>query len=161
MSLASPDKLLWLLAALPIIGFYILKTRLRRRPVSTLLFWEQVFEQKRQRSLWQNLRHWMSLLLQLFFVGLLGFAIADPLWSSQEEKGQDLILVVDNSASMQAVDPTSGKSRLEEAIEQASDVAGTLRAGDNIALVTAGSSVRVVVGMSDFAPTVQEALLKD
>ncbi|WP_182865964.1 vWA domain-containing protein [Rhodopirellula sp. JC639] len=160
MSFASPDKLFWLLAALPIIAFYILKTRLRRRPVATLLFWDQVFEQKRQRSLWQNLRHWISLLLQLVFVTLLGLAIADPLWNSQEDTGQDLILVVDNSASMRAVDPASGKSRLQQAIERASDVAGTLRSGDNIALITAGASVRVVVGMSDFAPTVQEALLE-
>ena len=157
MSLASPDKLIWLLAALPIIVFYILKTRLRRRPVSTLLFWDQIFEQKRQRSLWQNLRHWMSLLLQLVFVLLVVFALADPLWKSQTETGQDLILVVDNSASMSAVDE-AGQSRLARAIEQASDVAGTLRNGDNIALVTAGTSVKVLVGMSDFAPTVQEAL---
>ncbi|QEG01845.1 hypothetical protein Mal15_59260 [Stieleria maiorica] len=160
MSFASPDKLIWLLAALPIIAFYILKTRLRRRSVATLLFWDQVFEQKRQRSLWQNLRHWISLLLQLVFVTLLGLAIADPLWNSQEDSGQDLILVVDNSASMQAVDPASGKTRLRQAIDRASDVAGTLRSGDNIALITAGASVRVVVGMSDFAPTVQEALLE-
>ncbi|MCO8122244.1 BatA and WFA domain-containing protein [Stieleria sp. TO1_6] len=158
MSLASPSQLIWLLAALPIILFYILKTRLRRRPVSTLLFWDQVFEQKRQRSLWQNLRHWVSLLLQLALVGLIGFALADPLWNSQQDSGQDLILVVDNSASMQAVDPQTGQSRLQQAIVQATDLAGTLRNGDNIALVTAGNSVRVVVGMSDFAPTVQEAL---
>lgn len=160
MSFASPDKLIWLLAALPIVVFYILKTRLRRRPVSTLLFWDQVFEQKRQRSLWQNLRHWMSLLLQLIFVGLIGFALADPLWSSQQDTGQDLILVVDNSASMRAVDPDSGETRLQQAIAAASDVAGNLRHGDNIALVTAGTSVRVVVGMSDFAPTVQQAIEK-
>ncbi|MEL6107108.1 MAG: BatA and WFA domain-containing protein [Planctomycetota bacterium] len=157
MSLASPDKLIWLLAALPIVVFYILKTRLRRRPVSTLLFWDQIFEQKRQRSLWQNLRHWLSLLLQLAFVLLMGFALADPLWKSQTDTGQDLILVVDNSASMAALDD-SGRTRLERAIERASDVAGTLRNGDNIALVTAGTSVKVRVGMSDFAPTVQEAL---
>ena len=157
MSLASPDKLIWLLAALPVIVFYILKTRLRRRPVSTLLFWDQIFEQKRQRSLWQNLRHWLSLLLQLAFVLLIGFALADPLWKSQTDTGQDMILVVDNSASMAALDG-SGRTRLDRAIERANDVAGTLRNGDNIALVTAGTSVKVRVGMSDFAPTVQEAL---
>ncbi|WP_436717333.1 VWA domain-containing protein [Roseiconus lacunae] len=158
MSLASPDKLLWLMVALPIIGFYILKTRLRRRQVSTLLFWEQVFEQKRQRSLWQNLRHWVSLLLQLAFVGFLGFALADPLWNSQADRGQDLILVIDNSASMGAINPDTQQTRLDEARSKASDMASTLRNGDNIALITAGTSVRVVVGMSDFAPTVVEAI---
>lgn len=158
MSLAAPENLIWLLAAVPIIVFYILKTRLRRRQVSTLLFWDQLFQQRRQRTLWQNLRHWLSLLLQLAFVALVGFALADPLWRSQQDQGQDLILVVDNSASMQAVDPSSGQSRLQRAIDQAADVAGTLRQGDQIALITAGTSVRVVVGMSDFAPTVEEAL---
>ena len=158
MSLASPDKLIWLLAALPIVVFYILKTRLRRRNVSTLLFWDQVFDQKRQRSLWQNLRHWISLALQLALVLLLGFALADPLWKSQDDKGQELILVIDNSASMRAVDPDLGTTRLEQAIDRANDVAGTLRDGDKIALVSAGTSVQVLVGMSDFAPTVQEAL---
>ena len=149
---------MWLLVALPIIAFYILKTRLRKREVATLLFWDQLFEEKRQRSLWQNLRHWLSLLLQLLFVGFVGFAIADPLWKSQSTKGQELILVVDNSASMQAVDPESGVSRLEDAIRQANEVSKGLRQGDQIALMTSGSSVRVAVGMTDFAPAIQEAL---
>ena len=45
--------------------FYILKIRLRRVPVSTLLFWRQIFEEKKPRSLWQRLRHLLSLLVQL------------------------------------------------------------------------------------------------
>ncbi|MFK8112801.1 MAG: BatA and WFA domain-containing protein [Rubripirellula sp.] len=158
MSLASPERLMWLWIAIPIIGFYILKTRLRRRQVATLLFWDQVFEEKRQRSLWQNLRHWLSLLLQLIFVGLVAFALADPLWRSQTDSGQELILVVDNSASMQAIDPETGMSRLQSALSEAADVAKGLRQGDQIALITAGSSVKVVVGMSDFGPTIEEAL---
>ena len=160
MSFASPDRLMWLMIAIPIIGFYILKTRLRRRRVATLLFWDQVFEEKRQRTLWQNLRHWLSLLLQLALVGLLGFALADPLWRSQSDAGQELILVIDNSASMQAVDPDSGRTRLQEAVDEAQQVAAGLRQGDRIALITSGTSVRVPMGMTDFAPTAEEALDK-
>ena len=158
MSFLSPERFLWLLAALPIIAFYILKTRLRRREVSTLLFWDQLFDEKRQRSLWQNLRHWISLLLQLAFVGLLTFALVDPLWNADDDSGQEMILVLDNSASMQAIDPESGRTRFEIAVQEATKVAGGLRPGDKLALVTAGNTVRVVVGMSDFAPTVQESL---
>ena len=122
------------------------------------MFWDQVFEEKRQRSLWQNLRHWLSLLLQLIFVGLLGFALADPLWRAQSDAGQQLILIVDNSASMQCVDPDTGVSRLQEAIEEASQVAAGLRQGDQIALMTAGNSVRVIVGMTDFGPAIEDGL---
>jgi len=158
MSLASPERLMWLWIALPIIVLYILKTRLRRRPVATLLFWEQIFEEKRQRSLWQNLRRWLSLLLQLVFVSLLVFALADPLWRWQADSGQEVILVVDNSASMQAVEPETGQTRLQLAVDRAASLARGLRQGDQMALVTAGTTVRVVVGMSDFAPAIEEAI---
>ena len=36
--------------------FYILKIRLRQAPVSTTIFWQQIFDEKRPRSLWQQLR---------------------------------------------------------------------------------------------------------
>ncbi len=158
MSLISPERLIWLWVALPVIGFYILKTRLRRRSVATLLFWDQVFEEKRQRSLWQNLRHWLSLLLQLAVVALVVFALVDPTRSLQSDTGQELILIVDNSASMQVVDPLTNRSRLQDAIDQADQIAAGLRQGDQAALMTAGCSIRVVTGMTDFAPAIREGL---
>lgn len=158
MSFLAAERLIWLWVALPVIGFYILKARLRKRRVSTLLFWDQIFEEKRQRSLWQNLRHWLSLLLQLIFIALLVMALTDPISSSQQQSGQELILVIDNSASMQTVDEESGKSRLELAKEEAIKLAQGLRAGDSAAVMTAGSRVQVISGMTDFGPTVTEAV---
>ena len=78
MNLVNPAGL-WLAAlAAPIIGLYILKIRLRREPVSTIQFWRRVFEEKKPRSIWQRLRHWVSLALQLLFLLLLTGALADP-----------------------------------------------------------------------------------
>ena len=57
MSFANPAALLWAALAIPIVIFYILKLRLRRVPVSTVIFWRQIFEEKKPRSLWQRLRH--------------------------------------------------------------------------------------------------------
>ena len=65
MNLLNPGALLWASLAIPIVIFYILKIRLRRVPVSTTLFWRQIFEEKKPRSLWQRLRHLISLLLQI------------------------------------------------------------------------------------------------
>ena len=39
----------------PIVLLYILRIRLRRQPVSTLLFWDQLFDEKKPRSWWQRL----------------------------------------------------------------------------------------------------------
>ncbi|MEZ6046867.1 MAG: BatA domain-containing protein [Planctomycetaceae bacterium] len=57
----------WFLLAIPIVIFYLLKIRLRRVPVSTTMFWNQIYEEKKPRSIWQQLRHLLSLLLQLLF----------------------------------------------------------------------------------------------
>tara|TARA_R110002049_G_scaffold4601_4_gene31937 strand:- start:190021 stop:191889 length:1869 start_codon:yes stop_codon:yes gene_type:complete len=156
MNFVSPERFVWLWIALPIIIFYLLKTRLRRQRVSTLMFWDQLFDEKRQRSLLQRLRHWLSLLLQLAFLLLVVFALVDPLWQGQQDARQQIVVVLDNSASMNAIE-FNGRSRIEIAREHAAGVAEALRAGDEIALITAGSVVRVVVGMSDFGPAVRDA----
>ena len=102
MNLVNPTALLLAGLAVPIVVFYILKIRLRRVPVSTLLFWQQIFEEKKPRSLWQRLRHLLSLLLQLAFLALLVFALAEPIFRWQQARARRLVLVVDNSASMNA-----------------------------------------------------------
>lgn len=157
MSLASPERLMWLLIAVPIIMLYILRTRLKRQPVSTLLFWDQLFDQKRQRSWLQRLRHWLSLLLQLAFVFLVIGALTDPLWTGQKNETRQVVIIVDNSASMAAVGD-DGKSRWEAARQKALGIVAGLRGGDEVAVVTAGSSVRVPVGMTDFAPAARDAI---
>ena len=81
MEFGNPSGLLWGLLAIPIVIFYILKIRLRRVPVSTVMFWDQVFEEKRPRAIWQRLRHLVSLLVQLAFLGLLVAALSDPSFS--------------------------------------------------------------------------------
>lgn len=155
--LTSPERFVWLLVAVPIIILFILKTRLRREHVATLLFWDQIFDEKRQRSWWQRLRHLLSLLLQLAFLLLVVAALVDPLWQWQQRQRRQVVLILDNSASMAAVD-AAGRSRWEQAKRVALDRIAELREGDEIALMTAGGMVNVAVGMSDFGPTVSEAI---
>src|SRR5215216_6380594 len=104
MSFNHPTAMLWAALAAPIVIFYILKIRLRRVPVSTILFWQQIFEETRPRSLWQRLRHLLSLLVQLAFLGLLVLALAEPVFPWEAKQARRLVLVVDNSASMNATD---------------------------------------------------------
>lgn len=157
MNFVSPERLIWLWAALPVVLFYVLRTRLRRRPVATLMFWDRLFDEKRQRSFWQRLRHLLSLLLQLAFLLLVVAALVDPLWQGQQEDARQVVIVLDNSASMNAVDD-AGESRLERARQEALGVVSALRSGDEAALVTAGSTVRIAVGMTDFGPAVRDAI---
>jgi hypothetical protein len=156
MSLANPSALLWLLLAIPVVVFYVLKIRLKRVPVSTVIFWRQIFDEKKPRSLWQRLRHLVSLLLQLALLGLLVAALAEPFLASEARNARRVILVVDNSASMNATDvePT----RLAKAKEEAHRVVRGLRARDEMALVAAGTQPRVVCGLTGHQKTLREAL---
>lgn len=165
MNLVSPERWIWLAVAIPIVVFYVLRSRLRKQSVSTLLFWDELFDQKRQRSWWQRLRHLLSLLLQLVFLGLVVFALLDPLWSGQKQAARQVVLVVDNSASMSArvssedrTEDGDNTTRYADAIAAAQDIVREIRDGDEIALVTAGGTVRVIVGMTDFGPAVRDAL---
>ncbi|QEG41588.1 vWA domain-containing protein [Roseimaritima ulvae] len=152
----SPDRWIWVLAALPIVAFFLLRTRLRHRRVATLLFWEQVFHQKRSRALGTRLRHVGSLLLQLAFLGLVVLALLDPLGPGQGKLSRRIVLVVDTSASMQARDADG--LRWEAALEAAEAEVKEMRAGDQMALIAAGSPAQVVVGMTEFGPSIRQAL---
>ena len=115
MNLLHPLSLAWLGLAIPIVIFYILKIRMRRVPVSTTLFWRQIFEEKQPRSIWQKLRHLLSLLVQVAFLLLVVFALTEPIFKWEIREARRLVLVVDNSASMNAADVAPSPSRLAKA----------------------------------------------
>ena len=141
---------------LPIVALYILKVRLRRVHVSTNLFWKQIYEEKPPRSIWQHFRHLASLLLQLLMLLLIVLAIADPYFSWQVLQARRLVLVVDNSASMRATDVAP--TRLDAAKSAAQQIVDGLRFRDEVAIVLAGSTPEVIVGMSGHAPTLRDAI---
>src|SRR6478672_3006227 len=128
MSLAVPLALAWSLLAIPIVIFYILKIRLRQVPVSTTIFWRQIYDEKRPRSLWQILRHLLSLLVQIIWLLLLVFALTEPFFTWEILQARRLILVVANSASMRATDVSaSGGTRLDLAKQLGRQIVSGLR----------------------------------
>src|SRR3954470_17026211 len=133
MSLAFPLALAWAALTIPIVIFYILKIRLRQVPVSTTIFWQQIYDEKRPRSLWQILRHLLSLLVQIAWLLLLVFALAEPFFTWEVLQARRLILVVDNSASMRATDVTP--TRLDMAKQLGRQLISGMRFRDDMAIV--------------------------
>jgi hypothetical protein len=156
VSLANPTALAWLFLAVPVVIFYVLKIRLRRAPVSTVLFWRQIFDEKKPRSLWQRLRHLVSLLVQLAMLALLVFALAEPFITSDALNARRVILIFDESASMNATDVAP--SRFARAKDEARQIVQGLRFRDEMAIVTVGTRPRVVCGLTGHHKTLREAL---
>ena len=141
MNFLSPASLFLFALAIPIIALYILKLRRRREPVSTLMFWEQLFKERQTTSLFQRLKHLLSLLLQLLFLALLVFAIARPQLAFLTRSARQLILIIDHSASMNAVltfesDNPSTESRLDSAKQQALRIVQGLRFMDEMTIIS-------------------------
>jgi len=156
MSLAFPLALAWAALTVPIVIFYILKIRLRQVPVSTTIFWQQIYDEKRPRSLWQILRHLLSLLVQIIWLLLLVFALTEPFFTWEILQARRLILVVDNSASMRATD--LAPTRLEVVKQIGRQVISGLRFRDEMAIVAAGVQPQVVCGLTGHERTLQTAL---
>ena len=156
MSLTNPFALIWLGLIVPVVAFYFLKVRLRRVPVSTTLFWRQIYNEHQPRSLWQRLRHWMSLLAQIVLILLLVAALTDPFFAWETRQLRRMVLIVDNSASMNAIDVSP--SRLAAAKDEARRVIGGMRFRDELAVVTAGSVPRVICGFSSHGRTLTHAI---
>lgn len=158
MQFGFASAFFWLLLAIPIAIFYILKVRLRRVPVATTMFWDQLFEEKQARSIWQRLRHLVSLLLQLAFLALVVFALSDPYLPWEALKSRRIVLIVDNSASMNATDVSP--TRLDEVKSKANTLINGLRWKDEMAIISASSTARVEVGLTSHQRTLKDTLKK-
>jgi len=156
MELGNLTGLLWGLLAIPIVVFYLVKTRLRRVPVPTVMFWDQVFEEKRPRAIWQRLRHLVSLLVQLLFLALVVGALCDPSPPWQKREARRIVLVVDVSASMGATDVAP--TRFARAQADGLNLIASMREWDEMAIVEAGSTARVACGLTSHQRSLRRAL---
>jgi len=130
--------------ALPIIALYLIRTRLERRSVSTLLFWDQIQTQSYNSALWRKLRRWLSLLLQLVFLLLVVFALTQPLAPWQSVQPARTVFVLDPSASMSAKEGDG--TRWDRALEILQQRLRQMRSFDRAAILVAGDPPQVLSG---------------
>ncbi len=116
-----------------VILLYLLK--LRRTPVvvpSTLL-WRKSLEDLTANAPFQRLRKNLLLFLQILILLLLVFGLARPYLRSEGVRGENLIILVDRSASMQTRE--GQRTRLDIAKERALEMVDDMAAGDKMMVV--------------------------
>ncbi len=132
-----------ILGAVPpaLVALYFLK--LKRRPllVPSTLLWRQTLEDMHVNSLWQKLRNSMLLWLQLLLVALVMLALLKPSWSLSQRAAGRMILLIDNSASMQATDVTP--TRLDEAKRRAIETIDQMTDDDVAMVISFSDSAQV------------------
>lgn len=110
---------------------YFLKLRRRNLEVSSTLLWKKAIEDLQANAPFQKLRNNILLLLQLLALLLLLLALAQPQFAASLTQGDRHLILIDRSASMQAVDGEKGefgrRTRLETAKIAAVKLIDTLR----------------------------------
>jgi len=109
-----PSQLQWLWLALLPVALWLFRRKAKRVPVSTLLFFRSLAREHQESAWLRRLKRWLALLLTLLVLGLVTLALARPYRSGGDDVPKSLVVLLDRSASMAAVD-SKGHSRLDEA----------------------------------------------
>ena len=154
MSFLYPGYFLALLGLIPLVAVYFLKVRPRRKSVTAFFLWQAVFDQKKNTALFNRLRELLSLLLMALALLAIVLALTAPELASDQR--QDVLLVIDNSASMNALD--DDRVRLAAARKIAADIIRGLNAHQQAALATVSMDVQYQSHFTTSPKTLMDAL---
>ncbi|PKP54627.1 MAG: hypothetical protein CVT90_00300 [Candidatus Altiarchaeales archaeon HGW-Altiarchaeales-3] len=144
--LVNPYALIGLLLIPILIILYLLKPKPKDYNFPTLMFIQDIEKKEWLRSLLKRLIKDPLLLVQIFIIALLVFAIADPFYMTEAEVTTgDIILIIDSSASMQATD--LGQDRFSSAIDAAREV--IQKSGGKVTIITSSDTWDIKLKDSD------------
>jgi hypothetical protein len=130
-------------ALLPIIVLlYLLKLRRRPQVVPSTFFWQKAVEDMTANAPFQKLRRNLLMYLQLLLLALAVVALARPLMNLAVSDGRSIILLMDQSASMQTEEAIG--TRFDEAIRLAETTIANMNDGDSMMLIAFGDSATLV-----------------
>ena len=124
MNLVAPIALAFGALIPVLIVFYLLKVRRHDQEVSSTYLWEQLHRDLVAHEPWQRLKTSLLLLLQVLLMALLTLGLARPFFTANAQASDNVVLLVDASASMQATDVKP--NRFEAARNAAKDIVGRL-----------------------------------
>ena len=115
-----------------LVSLYFLKLKRRRVEIASTLLWKKAVKDMEVNSPFQKLRRNLLLLVQLLLLAALLVAMARPVLDEPAKPGQLVVIAVDHSASMNAVDAAGGEgvTRLEEAKRRARERVDQLSRGE-------------------------------
>jgi len=142
----------------PLIIVYFLKLKRPRLELPSLALWRQVLSDQRVNSPFQRFRRNLLLLLQIILLCLLVLAAMQPYWRGDMADAQYLPILIDASASMGAIDQTTGKSRLDLARQEVNRIIDGLLPGQQVSLIAVTNTARRLTEFTNNRTLLNEAL---
>ncbi|MCY6371597.1 vWA domain-containing protein [Clostridium ganghwense] len=146
MTLFSPKFLWFLLFIPPVILMYILKQKFEEKKISSIYLWNNALKDIEVNTPWQKLKKNLLLFMQILLILLIIFAAANPFLNLWGKNYNNLIIVIDNSGSMNAVYQKT--TRLEEAKNRAEVLVKGTASGSKISVISSGKNQKVEISGS-------------
>ncbi len=151
----------WLFSLIvPLVVLYFLKLKRPRVIMPSLVFWHRVIEDSRVNSPFQKFKRNLLLLLQLLLLILLILAAMQPYWRTGADETDRLLILIDCSASMGAVDEKNSQTRLDVAKEQVDRMIQALNPDQELCLIVCSRSARQLGPFTDNKRILSESLEK-
>ncbi len=148
MNLGAPLGLAAAALAVPLVVWYVLRSRRPSQLVASTFLWQRTERSVSAAVPWQRFRPDATFWLILLALLLGALALARPFVRVPAQLGDHTVLILDASASMLATE--DGPTRLELARREAEDLIGRLSPGQEVSVIEAGSRARVLTsGASD------------
>ncbi|MBN1314059.1 MAG: VWA domain-containing protein [Anaerolineales bacterium] len=156
MSFLAPSFLALLALAIPILLLWMLKLRRREVTVSSTMLWNRLIRDREANAPWQKIRRNLLLFLQLIILLALAVALARPYLSVPSAAGKTIVLLLDASASMNAVDVEP--SRFEVARRAADQVVDNLSSDGVMTVIAVGYQPRILASAANDKSILRQAI---
>ena len=134
-----------LLALVPLIIFmYLLKQKAEKKEVPSLLLWKETYHNIEANTPWEKLKKNWLMILQILLLLALIFALMSPYLLNLGRSSEHVVVVVDNSGSMNAI-YEGEKTRFDKAISEACDYVKGLRGGTGISVIASSDEATLIV----------------
>src|SRR5205085_3669891 len=147
MTLLVPAALAFGIIMPIILLLYFMRPKRQERIVSSTLLWQQALQDLRASHPWQRLRITPLLLLQLLAALVIVLVLARPAIFIPSPVGNDTIIVLQASASMQATDVSP--NRFEVAKSRIADLIDGLAPGAHLSIITMARTPQVIASSTD------------
>lgn len=135
MGVTNLWPLFLLLTIPPVIMLYILKRKYKEEVISSSLLWKEVYKNTRANTPWEKFKKNILLLLQIIIILSVILALMSPFISIGGRSYKNVIIVIDNTASMNTIYNDSN-SRLEQGKTLAKEYLNSTKEGTNTYIIS-------------------------
>lgn len=145
-----------------IIFLYLLKQKAKEYPFSSLFLWKSAYENLEASTLWEYLKRNLLMFLQILLILLFILALTSPYINKGGSSYENVILVIDNSGSMNSQYTENGKqldkTRIEVAKEQSIEYLNSFSNDSRFTLITCNDEPSIVLSNRSDKKEVQKAI---